>query len=274
MAAKYQLQKYCPYQLTINRSPFTVKKMPTIPTTTLQLDIPLRGKQIRNFRAAIIEATERKLPLLHNKDENGQSVNRYPQVQYRVRAGKAAAWAVGEGADQLRQWLFQSQGQLKMVGRTRSFRVVDWKDDRFDLKMLPRDKPQWYHLNRWLPLHKGKYEEWLQAPNLKTRIELMENQLASHIFAFARDMDWQLPEYMHINLQQIVHTRKVKLFGNPFVGFDIVFAANMALPPGIGLGHAVSHGYGIATPVKAFKSKAKSMDQALTQLVEKEVESI
>lgn len=248
--------------------------MPLVPTTTLQLDLPLRGNQIRNFRAAIIEATDRKLPLLHNKDENGQSVNRYPQVQYRVRGGQAAVWAIGEGADQLRQWLFQSQGQLGISGQTRPFRVVDWKDDRFELKMLPKEKPQWYHLNRWLPLHKDKYLDWLHAPHLKARIELMENQLAAHILAFARDLDWRLPEYMHLDLQQIVHTRKVKFHDNTFVGFDVVFTANVALPPGIGLGHAVSHGYGIATPVKAFASKAEMMDKALSQLVESEVGSI
>jgi len=34
--------------------------MPLIPTTTLQIDLPLQGNQIRNFRAAIIEATDRK----------------------------------------------------------------------------------------------------------------------------------------------------------------------------------------------------------------------
>lgn len=248
--------------------------MPLIPTTSLLLDIPLRGNQVRNFRAAIIEATDRKLELLHNKTEDGESVNRYPLVQYRVRGGQASAWAVGPGCDHLRQWLFQSQGQLKMGGRTHAFRVVDWKDDRFELGMLPAEKPQWYYLNRWLPLHKEKYMDWLHAPHLTARVGLMENQLVSHILAFARDLDWWLPERLHVNLQQIVHTRKVKFHDNNFVGFDVVFSANVALPPGIGLGHAVSHGYGIATPVNAIAQTDALSAKNLQALVEQEVSGL
>ena len=248
--------------------------MPLLPTTSLHLDLPLQGNHIRRFRAAIIEATGRKLELLHNKDADGNSVNRYPLVQYRVKNGRAAAWAAGPGCAQLKQWLFESQGRLAMGGHERPFRVTDWKDDQFELKMLPADKPNWYYLNRWLPLHKMKYLDWLKAPNLTQRIAIMENQLAAHLLAFFRDVDWYLPEHMHVNLQQLVHTRKVTFHNTPFVAFDVVFSANVTLPPGLGLGHAVSHGYGIAVPANPIVRPNAFSEKELEQLLAQEVSSI
>jgi len=239
--------------------------MSLIPTTSLHLDLRLGGTQVRNFRAAIIEATGQDLELLHNKDADGKSVLRYPLVQYRVKGGHAAAWAVGPGCDQLRQWLFSSQGQLRIGGRDVPFRVTDWKDDRFDLIMTPKERPNWYYLGRWLPLKDEPYRDWLKAPNLKARIELLERMLVANIHTFARELDWTMPEWLQVDLQQIVHTRKAKFHGNDFVGFDVVFTANVALPPGLGLGHAVSHGYGIAVPVKPFTKPEEFWDKQRQQ---------
>lgn len=226
--------------------------MPTIPTTSLVLDLPLRGNQVAQLRAAIIEAAGRDQEWLHNHAESGEPVYRFPLVQYRVRHGRAAVWAVGEGTDALRQWLFQSNGQIKLGGRNIPFRVTEWKDERFEMTLLPPERPRWYYLNRWLPLNGDKYREWLQAPDLASRVAMLDNILIAHLLTFARGMDWRLPDRLDARLQQIVHTRKAVYHGVTFVSFDVVFTANLALPPGLGIGHAASHGYGITTPVGAY----------------------
>lgn len=246
--------------------------MPLLPITSLVLDLKLRGNQISRLRAAIIEAAGREQELMHNHAETGEPVNRYPAVQYRVRGGCAAVWAVGDGTESLRQWLFQSNGALKLGNQTLPFRVTEWRDERFDLKMLPPDRPNWYYLNRWLPLNGEKYREWLQAPDLAARVALLDNVLVAHLLTFARGMNWRLPEHLDARLQQIVHTRQAVFHGVRFVSFDVVFTANLALPPGLGLGHAASHGYGIATPTTAFTKPEAFWEKNLRYADEAEAE--
>jgi CRISPR-associated endoribonuclease Cas6 len=230
--------------------------MPTIQTLSLHFDLPMRGNQIPQFRGAIAEAAGLENDLMHNHSPDGSNLQRYPLVQYRIRHGNAAIFAINEGVEAVQQWLFRSGGSLQVSGETLALKVLHMDAKEYTLEMT--DKPRWYYLSRYLALNTDYYRQWVEAPNLEARIKIIQKNLESHLLTFARAVDWRLQENMNLNLQQIVKTQQVRYHGVPLVAFDLVFSANLWLPRGVAIGKAVSHGYGVQYPVKAFSFNRKT----------------
>jgi len=228
----------------------------SIRTLSVQFDLPMRGKQISQFRAAIAEAAGFENDLFHNHRPDGSKLQRYPLIQYRVRHGTAALFAINEGIEAVQQWLFRSKGQLRIGGETLPLPLVKLDACEHALEIV--EKPRSYYLNRWLPFNREKYGQWLKAHDLEARVPLLNNLLVSHLLTFCRAANWDLRQDagpvthpLDARLQQIVHLRQVRYHGVPMVAFEVVFSCNLALPFGIGLGRAVSSGFGVSSPVRS-----------------------
>lgn len=63
-------------------------------------------------------------------------------------------------------------------------------------------------------------------------------------------MGYRLPERLEVNLHEIQFMKKVRLYGNPMIAFNITYDANVLLPSGIALGRGVSTGFGWQVPAR------------------------
>ncbi len=229
---------------------------------SMQFDLPLRGSAIHRFRSVVAESAGLEHDLFHNHTPEGGRLVRYPLIQYRVRHGRAAIVALEEGMQAVQEWYLRTGGEVRAGDECIKLRVRHMEVERHTLQMSP--EPRWYFLKRYLPFNPERYRQWLEAPSLVPRVELLERCLVAHVLTFARAMQWRLPERLELRLQQIVQTKRVQAHGVPQVAFDLVWSANVSLPPALGLGRGVSHGYGVCFPVTPFhKGDVAAMEAAL-----------
>ena len=234
----------------------------TIKTLSLIFDIPLLPHQLPMWRGAIAEHAGWEVEAFHNHAGAKERVHyRYPSVQYRSVGGQAAVFAVGEGVEAVQEMLLRSDGHLRMGGDVYRLRIDKFQHEDHLLSMgnptdsiSPEMEP--YFLKNWIALNADNFKEWNNLPSLTARTQKLEQILASNIIAFAKGIHWQLPERLEVSLLQLRSTHTIKHKGIPMMAFDVSFAANIALPDGLGLGKACSHGFGVVMP---FVEKVKEI---------------
>ncbi len=220
------------------------------PTRLLHLtfDLPLYPRQISQWRGAFIEMAGRENGLLHNHKEGEEYHYRYPLVHYRIWHGKAAITAINEGVEAVQQALATQTWAINWEGAPRMLQVEGLNMKEHHLRMLPH--PKTYKLFKWLALNQENYEKWQQSKSLVQRAALLENILTGQILGFCTAMGWQLPERLAVNLHEIQFMKKVRLYGNPMIAFNVTYDANVLLPSGMALGRGVSNGYGWQVPAR------------------------
>jgi hypothetical protein len=219
----------------------------TIKTLTLTFDIPLSTHQLQKWRGALAEHAGWSDDAFHNHAGAKEKVlYRYPSVQYRSINGKAGLFAVEDGVEAVQDMLMRSNGTLHMAGNVYKLRIDAFDKKDQPLSILPENKP--YFLKNWLALNEQNYRAWSKMESLQERIQQLEQILASNIIAFAKGIQWQLPQRLEVRLLNIQATHTLKHKGVPMVAFDVPFAANIDLPIGLGLGKACSHGFGVLSP--------------------------
>jgi hypothetical protein len=240
--------------------------------------LPLAPADIPAFRGAVAEAAGWEQDLFHNHaqtqvvpvDEGQEEASegpeavktakqrsqlkasyhyRYPLIQYRVIDGKAAIFALGEGAQALRRWLLTKGSSLKMGGRDYPLLIEGMKEAVHDIRMLP--EPRGYRLLDYQPFHQENYRKWREAENLHQRIDLLQQVLQRQITAMAASLERPLPEPPEVHLMLIKKVRTIKLHGNSLLAFNLLYKAHVDLPPGLALGRGVSHGFGVQMPTRS-----------------------
>lgn len=222
--------------------------VPSIRTLIATFDLPLRAHQIGRWRGAFVAAAGRELDLLHNHQPEAGVIYRYPLVQYRVRQGRAAIFALNEGALALHQGLATSEGTFLWEGQPRRLRLDQLVLREYPLTPLPVARR--YQLHRWVAFNAKSFQHWQDAPGLPERLSLLQQVLARQIAAFAGAMGYPLTTPPEVTIQALKRQGWVRVHGSHLLAFDLVYETPLALPPLIALGKATSLGYGWQVPVR------------------------
>jgi Cas6b C-terminal domain/Cas6b N-terminal domain len=221
----------------------------TTQTLSITFAIPLLQHQLAQWRGAIAEHAGWDDEVFHNHIGAKERVHyRFPMVCYRVKNGNAALWALGEGVEAVQDMILRSNGGLLMARKAYPLRVADFQLQQHTLTMPQNTQP--YFIKNWLALNDENFKKWDTLPTLTARTTLLEQILASNIIAFAKAIHWQLPQRLEVALVQIRATHTVLHKNIPMVALDVSFIANIDLPEGVGLGKAISHGFGVVSHLK------------------------
>lgn len=213
----------------------------------LVFDHPLESRNIAGFRASIARAAGYEQDLLHNHREDGSVQYRYPLVQYRMDAGRAALIGLEEGAMAIYDWYSRSDGQLWWNEANHHLGIYAMEMQQYEIAY--HETPAPYRLTQWLALNERHYHNWQQLPDLAARSQELERLLVAHILTFCRAVNWRLPERLDVSLQDIHAVRRTRFLGVNLMAFDVHFRCNLRLPFAIGLGKGVSHGFGVCRPL-------------------------
>ena len=234
-----------------------------VKTLKATYDIPLLPHQLHKWRGAIAEHAGWEDERFHNHIGAKERVHyRYPIVCYRVHDGKAGLWAFGEGVEAVQDMLLRSNGVFTMENRTYRLQIINFNIKDHILSMWNTtdtisNMPKSYFLKNWLALNEDNFKSWDKLSSLAQRTQMLEQILASNIIAFAKGVKWQLPQRLEVTLLQIRSTHTVQHKGIQMVAFDVSFSANINLPEGLGLGKAVSHGFGVLSALKEKKERKR-----------------
>lgn len=215
----------------------------------LVFDLPLRGNEIAAFRGAIAEKAGLQNEWFHNHDNKREGFHyRYPLIQYAARDGHAAITGIGDGAAALESFIREYDGQFSMKGSTRKAPVAEHRYHTVPLGTTE----DWhtYRLRDWIALNNKHFAEWRTLTDLRERFALLEQAFVSHIMAFARGVGWQVERRLAAVITDYEGSRWVNCRGAELMAFDATFRVQALLPEGIGLGKAVSLGFGRSSQVQ------------------------
>lgn len=215
---------------------------------SLAFDLPLLRRDIAGFRAAVARAAGLEQDLFHNHRDDGSVQYRYPLVQYRGERGKAGIVGIDGGGDAIFEWYGKSNGRLLWNDQEHALRIA--RIDAREYAIRYHDAPRPYRLRQWLALNQANYRDWQALPDLQARAAELDRILAANILTFCRAVGWRLPQRFDARIQNIVATRHTRFLGVDMIAFDVDFTCTLLLPNGIGLGKAVSHGYGVCRPAR------------------------
>ena len=210
---------------------------------SLTFDLPIYPRQIRNWRGAFVEMAGREHDLLHNHRGDKGTHFRYPMIQYRINKGRASVVGMNEGVETIQRILSSTDWKLNWMGKETQLNVFDLRMNEFYLRLTK--EPKHYRVFRYLALNADNYQRYMEAPNMQAKVDILQRVIAGHIINFANGVNWQMPRGgLKIEVQNIIQSRKVRLFGNEMIAFNLDYTANILLPSYISLGRGVAHGYG------------------------------
>lgn len=224
--------------------------MTTVRHLLMTFDLPLVAWRVPAFRSAMIEWAGREHDLLHNHLNpphdpdipRGGFRYRYPLVQYRTNKGKAALFAMNEGADVVADVLSQRTWQIILDGEPTLLRIADLQLREHTL--VYTDTPCAYQIRNWMALNQQNYREYMQMNNIDDQTRRLEQLLSAQIITFANYFHWQIPEHFDLNIHQFKQNI-IHYHGQKLIGIDALFSVPLSLPYNIGLGKASSHGFGV-----------------------------
>ncbi|MDX2070754.1 MAG: CRISPR-associated endonuclease Cas6 [Haliscomenobacter sp.] len=218
----------------------------TVQCLSVTFDLALDHRQIAQWRGAFVEMAGREFPLLHNHQENGAAIYQYPLVQYRTHKGKASLFAIGEGMSCLREVLSKRNWELNWQGEKRQLYIAEMKTHETRLKL--QDSPQTYRLRQYLGLNQDTYALWQNADGLIERVQLLEKSVRNHLLSCLWGLGWDSKEQVEIKIQELYQAKIINYHAQALMAFDLSFSTRVNIPVGVGIGKAVSHGFGVVLP--------------------------
>ena len=212
-----------------------------VKTLIVLFDNKLPLNRMPLFRGAIIDLVGGD-DMYHNHKEDS-FYYRYPFIQYKRIHGQAAIFTIGPGTEQITKLLNANNFKLKMGEESETF-VIE--------KIIPGltfiqtwDSRFHYHLRKWVALNSENYTKYLAMETVIERTQFLQNILTGNILSMCKGLGITIEKTIECLITHIDEPHKVKYKGNSLMSFDLEFASNVSLPDYIGLGKAVSMGYGM-----------------------------
>ena len=225
--------------------------MPKLRYLKIQFSNEIKPWELPCFRAAVIEATERRSTLFHNHRGNNGFMYRYPKIQYKLTQRKASIICLGEGTDDIHYLLANRSLRLRIGEREEDFSIEDVHLNYHQLQTWQG----WfnYSIKNWQALNQENYKRYTQLQSEVERLQFLEKMLLGNLLAFAKTMAVDKTERpIEVKITRKKGEKWLKYKGRKVLTFDLNVQANVSLPDHIGLGKGVSVGFG---NVKRFGSR-------------------
>ncbi|UBM60771.1 hypothetical protein LAG90_09000 [Marinilongibacter aquaticus] len=220
----------------------------TLPTLTVTFPHARFTKsEIGELRRITNKSYEWAYDLMHNHDEEGEDIIRYPLIQYRSYGRKATLFGIGEGTKVLKSLLLENKLPENFK---REYSIEEHQAELGLYETLST-----YHIEDFLPLNSENYLKWRQLLSLADKVKLAEDILKGHLLNLCQSLGYTLDGgHLTVYLKQLDKrpSKTLEASGNKmsFLCFDTIFETNLMLPEGIGLGKGKSKGFGITRLIR------------------------
>lgn len=219
-------------------------------SVTFDTEIPPR--EISAFRGSIIEKVGLDREQYHNhNNQPGERVKfhyRYPLVQYKRYRKRPMLLFLDHGVDEAKYFFSQPDWILNFAGKTREAAVHEMRVKPYQLKVVEGERH--YKLVRWIPLNQQNFQKYDRLQKEEAKRRFLEKVLMANIHSFAEGIDWRIDGWVEIRIDEIIGKYGLKHKGVRRMAFDVKLRTNIVLPPFIGLGKGVSHGFGMLWPIR------------------------
>ncbi|MET6996925.1 CRISPR-associated endonuclease Cas6 [Chitinophaga defluvii] len=203
-------------------------------------EIRLATREADKLRGYFGNLFKEQSPLLHNHLESGETLYRYPMVQYKVLQGVPVLMGINEGADLLTQ-LFIKIRNIDIDGR--NYPVLEKNIESKQVTTGLSDDLHAYRFETaWMALNQKNYADYLKEDE-QQQARHLKAILIGNMLSFCKAIDYQVAGNILANLK-ITGTKETQFKQNAMLLFEASFVTNMLLPDNIGLGKQTARGFG------------------------------
>ncbi len=189
--------------------------------------------------------------LLHNHDEQGDFLFRYPLVQYKVIRGVPYLVGLNEGASLMLQ-LFTEVKEIQIDDAV--FPLHEKRIESRSWSPTLSEQPIEYQFETmWMALNQENYRTYqtLEAEERTRQLEAIACRNIQAVFKAAAVM---LPDEQRIWVKLKVTPKATKFKNQSMLGFTGRMTTNAVLPDFIGIGKSVSRGFGALRRINTWNS--------------------
>lgn len=218
--------------------------MGNIRILTLKFRNQLQPDEIKWFRGAVIHVSDKGNVLFHNHtDENYRYA--YPLIQYKLIHRCAAILCIEEGVEAIGQFFSHYTDQVRIGEKDLHLEIDYVRPAAFSVEVTERVFR--YRLRRWIPLNRENYQVYRTLERDDQRMHFLQKILVGNILSCLKGLNIYLDEKISCRIQEITRMYTIPNKGINLLAFDLIFTANLSLPPYIGLGKNASINCGILT---------------------------
>lgn len=219
--------------------------MPLLHTLSISFpEIHLHTRDAHKLRGFFGSYFREHSPLLHNHLEDGSGLRyAYPLVQYKVLRNVPQLLGLREGADLLRD-LFLQIDKLEIEGKTYPVyaKNIDYRATEVG---VVQDLFHYRFDTLWMALNEENYAAYRTYEDERRRQQL-ESILRRNLANVLKSLDVAHDKENHLILAKLnrLTEKQTRFKGNAMLAFEGSFTTNVSLPDHIGIGKAVSRGFG------------------------------
>lgn len=203
-------------------------------------DIHLHTRDAHKLRGYFGNLFKEKSPLLHNHFESGKNRYAYPLVQYKVIENIPQLVGLNEGAKLLIE-LFLKIKEIKIEDQI--FPIYSKNISNSLLEIGLNDQLIEYRFETlWMALNQNNFSKYISLINNQEKESFLTKILIGNILSFFKYMNFSVAERIYVKLK--FNEKETAFKNNRMIAFTGSFTTNVLLPDLIGLGKAVSRGFG------------------------------
>jgi len=212
-----------------------------IQTTQIKFpDISLHPHYGHKLRGYFGNLFKEKSPLLHNHYESGKLRYAYPLVQYKIIDSVPMLLGINEGAELLIE-LFLKIRELRLEERT--FHIYSKNiSNKITEIGVSDDLIEYKFKTMWMGLNQNNFNKYMQLLPGKEKEEFLNKVLIGNILSFYKGLNFRIDNKIYAKVKVEEKTSAFK--NRKMTVFTGGFLTNAVLPDYIGLGKAVSRGFG------------------------------
>ena len=210
-------------------------------STLLLNNIHLRPSQIHKFRG-FVGNEFKEHDLIHNHDEKGKPIYRYPLIQFKLIEKTPAIIAVTDKAVNIFSDIFMKLDKIIIEDTAIPVFEKDLKVE--EVAFGYSDEIFMYEFaSPWIGLNQKNFKKYNDAGN-DERNEILKKVMTGNILSMAKYLDCRLSKDQKIKIDHKLKKIKVNLKGKSMAAFTGIFKTNFCLPDYLGIGKSVSRGFG------------------------------
>ena len=210
-------------------------------STLLLNNIHLRPSQIHKFRGFVGNAFKEH-DLIHNHDEKGKPIYRYPLIQFKLIDKTPAIIAITDRAVNIFSELFMKLDEIVIESTVIPVFEKDLKVEEVDFGYC--DEMFMYEFaSPWIGLNQENFKKYNNAGR-DEKNEILKKVMTGNILSMAKYLDCWLLRDQQIKIDHKLKEIRVNLKGKSMAAFTGIFKTNFCLPDYLGIGKSVSRGFG------------------------------
>lgn len=202
-------------------------------------EIDLRTRDGHKLRGYFGNLFKERSALLHNHMGNGEFRYDYPQVQYKVINQTPVLLGIKDGAELLTD-LFLKIKELNIGGEIYQVRQKNIEGKQIDVGITDTSRSYKFE-TLWMALNQKNHDKYKISDDLERQHQL-ERILIGNMLSFFKTADHFIEE--QIQVKGTFKEKVTRFKNNRMLAFEGIFTTNVVLPEFIGLGKAVSRGFG------------------------------